>query len=85
MITGKINVNLISQGKLFQGKKGKYLNIVLIETPASKYGDYMIKQQGEKGEEMPILGNAKIFTPKPKEETQNKKEDWKPEIDDLPF
>lgn len=84
MISGKINVNLIKKEKLFKGQKGKYLDIVLIETPNSQYGDYMIKQQGERGEDMPILGNAKNFQSKPKADTiqlGNLDDD----SDDLPF
>lgn len=39
---------------------------MLIETPEGKYGDYMVKQNQSKedresGEQMPILGNAKIL------------------------
>lgn len=66
MITGKINVKLIKKEKLFEGEKGTYLNFVLIETPNSKYGDYMIKQEGKQEEDMPILGNAKIWNAKSK-------------------
>lgn len=75
MITGKINVLAIDKARLFQGEKGKYLDIVLIETPNSQYGDdYMIvqsvtKEEREKGVKGPILGNAKIVggkqAPKP--------------------
>ena len=66
MITAKINVLQIEKSRLFQGEKGKYLDIVLIETPTSQYGDYMIvqgvsKEEREKGIKGPILGNAKII------------------------
>ena len=66
MITAKINVNNIDKKRLFKGEKGVYLNIILIPTPNSEYGDYMIKEelskeQRENGEEGNILGNAKKF------------------------
>ena len=60
-----INVSKIDKRKLVEGKKGTYLNLVLFEndkdSEASEYGDYIVKQQGEKGEKLPILGNGKIF------------------------
>lgn len=64
-ITGSINVSKIDKEKLFPGKQGKYLNIVLIPTPASDYGDYMIvqsvsKEERDRGIKGAILGNAKL-------------------------
>ena len=66
MITSSINYDLIDTNRLFKGKKGRYFDIVLIETPDSEYGDYMVKQglkkeEREAGVKMPILGNAKNF------------------------
>ena len=69
MITGKINMEKIVEERLFEGKKGTYLDIVLIETPDSEYSDYMIVQsvpkeerlQGVKGQ---IIGDAKILAKK---------------------
>lgn len=63
-ISINVNVDKIDKKRLFEGKKGRYLDLVLFETPDSEYGDYMIKQRGEKGERMPILGNGKYFKPK---------------------
>jgi hypothetical protein len=60
-ISININVDKIDKKRFFEGKKGRYLDIVLWETPDSDYGDYMVKQRGEKGEKMPILGNGKTF------------------------
>jgi hypothetical protein len=75
MITAKIDVIKIDKTKLYKGEKGTYLDICLIETPDSKYGDdYMVtqsvsKEDREKGIKGAILGNAKIrggaSTPKP--------------------
>lgn len=67
MITGKINCVKIDKAKLFEGKNGaKWLDIVLIETPNSDYGDFMIvqdtsKEDRAKGIKGAILGNAKIW------------------------
>ena len=66
MISLKIDVTKIDKSRLFVGKKGTYLDVVLIETPNSEYGDYMIvedisyeeRQAGQKGT---ILGNGKII------------------------
>lgn len=66
MITVSIDVDKLNKDKFFKGKKGTYLDLVLIETPEGKYGDYVVKQNQSKedresGEQMPILGNAKIL------------------------
>ena len=69
MISLKIDVQKIDKSRLYKGVKGTYLNAVMIETPNSEYGDYMIvedisyeeRQQGKKGT---ILGNAKIVIKK---------------------
>jgi len=63
-ISINVNVDKIDKDRLFDGKKGRYLDLVLFETPDSEYGDYMVKQRAEKGEKMPILGNGKYFKPK---------------------
>ena len=63
-ISININVDKVDKERFFSGKKGRYLDLVLFETPDSDYGDYMVKQRGEKGEKMPILGNGKYFKPK---------------------
>lgn len=90
MITGKIDVLKIPKDKLYKGEKGTYLDFVLIETPNSQYGDYMVKrnvtkEEREAGIDGEILGNAKIF----KKAESNKKPDStnkaKKEDDDLPF
>ena len=63
MIKAKINVLKIDNARLFKGEKGTYLDVVLIETPNSDYGDYMIVQEVTKEERLAgvkgvILGNA---------------------------
>lgn len=66
MITAKINVSSIDKTKLFKGNKGVYLDICLIETPNSEYGDFMVvqsstKEERDAGKRGAILGNAKVF------------------------
>jgi len=65
-ISLNFNVDKIDKSRFFEGKKGRYCDLVLFETPESQYGDYMVKQRGDKGENMPILGNGKYFKPKDK-------------------
>jgi hypothetical protein len=82
LIKASIDVLKINKDKLFAGKKGKYLNIVLIPTPNSEYGDWMIVEETSEderkaGEKGTILGNAKALVKK-EEGSQEKK-------DDLPF
>ena len=66
MITAKLDVTKIDKSKLFKGERGTYLDIVLIDTPNSDYGDYMIvqsatKEEREAGKKGAILGNGKII------------------------
>lgn len=81
MITGKINCVKIDKAKLFEGKNGaKWLDIVLIETPNSDYGDFMIvqdtsKEDRAKGIKGAILGNAKIFLKRGQEKPVAKAKD----------
>lgn len=61
----KIDVTKIDKDRLYQGKKGKYLDAILIPTPDSQYDqDFMIcqsvsKEEREAGTRGPIIGNAK--------------------------
>lgn len=71
-ISINVNVEKIDKERFFKGKKGRYMDLVLFETPESEYGDYMVKQRGEKGEKMPILGNGKYFKPKDKKDGESK-------------
>lgn len=57
-IKGSINVSNINKDKLFKGKKGLYLDIVLVPTPNGKYHNFMIVQDTEKDEDSIIIGNA---------------------------
>ena len=84
MITGDINVNKIDKNYLRKVGNAVYLDLVLIETPDSKFGqDYMVvqgipKSEREAGKKGAILGNFKIFIKEDVELTDDDK-------DDLPF
>jgi len=81
-IKGSINVNKIDKDRLFEGKQGMYLDIVLIPTPNGKYYEWMIVQDTPKEEESIIIGNAgKIFT----DMQESVKASPNDEKDDLPF
>ncbi len=64
-ISVSINVSNIDKSKLYQGKKGQYLNLTLIEKKTD-FGDYMVvqdvsKEEREAGVRGAILGNGKFF------------------------
>jgi hypothetical protein len=69
MITLSIDVKQIDKDRLKpytrkNGKEAMFLELILIPTPESEFGDYMVKQsvskeERESGIQMPILGNAK--------------------------
>ena len=66
MISLSIDVTKIKKEKLYKGAKGTYLNCVLIETPNSKYADYMVvesisKEERDAGNKGTILGDGKII------------------------
>lgn len=95
MIIAKLDVTKIDKKYLFPGKKGTYLDIVLMENRdgPDQYGnDYMVVQGISKearaaGEKGPILGNAKIIesqrkqrAPEPRPEPNQAQDS-----DDIPF
>ena len=57
-INGYINVDNIDKSRIFEGKKGRYLDIVLIPTPNGKYYEWGIAQSTDKDEETIWIGNA---------------------------
>lgn len=69
MITISIDVTLLDGARYKHltrknGQKAAFCEMVLIETPNSQYGDFIVKQSVTKEEraarkEMPILGNGK--------------------------
>jgi hypothetical protein len=66
MITISINLEAVEKSRIFEGKKGRYLDMVLIETPNSPHNDYMVvqsvsKEEREQGIKGNILGNGKTI------------------------
>jgi hypothetical protein len=69
IISASLNIAKIDKAHIFDGKKGRYLNIALLPNKdgQDQYGnDYMVvqsvsKEARERGERGPILGNAKIL------------------------
>lgn len=67
MQTIKINVTRIDKSALFEGKNGKYLDLVLFENKngPDQYGNHGFvmqdigKERRDRGEKGPILGNWK--------------------------
>ena len=66
-IACNIDVTKIDKTKFFHGKKGTYMDLVLIETPDSQYGNQFMCVQGVTKEDRAagvkgaILGNAKFL------------------------
>lgn len=92
MIKAKIAVNKIDKEHLFKGSKHTYLDITLVPTPDSPYGDdFMVvqdvsKEKREEGVKGPILGNAnKIQSRRQAESQQDTTNNKPPENDDVPF
>lgn len=87
--TAKIDVTKIDKSRLYKGQKGTYLDVVLIPTPQSEYGDFMIVQQvskdeRDKGIKGEILGNGKVMG-ESKPETKPEPTGNTESNDDLPF
>ena len=90
MITIKIDVTKIDKVRLYKGEKGTYLGAVLIPTPDSKYGDYMIveevsKEEREAGKKGTILGNGNTLKVRAVEPTTIPAKIEDQESGDLPF
>ena len=68
-ISLKIDVTKIDKSRIFEGAKGKYIDLTtFIDTDnPSQYGDHgfisqsVSKQEKEQGIQTPIIGNAKVF------------------------
>lgn len=100
MTTVKINVTRILKQHLFEGKAGKYLDLVLMENKdgPDQYGNDGFVIQGvsrearERGEKGPIIGNWRTVERKAPELKRTSKPspqpepaDGAPEDDDVPF
>ncbi len=65
VLTIKVNLGKVDPAFVIKGRKGDWLDLVLIETPDNEWNDFMAVQDigyenrisGKKG---PILGNGKI-------------------------
>ena len=67
-MTVRVDLDKVMKEHIYQGKKGKYLDLVLFNTPDNQFGaDYVVKQdiaQDKRPENgAPILGNAKCWQP----------------------
>lgn len=90
MITLSINVKKLDKLRFIEGEKGTYCNLILIETPNSEYGDYMVKQDMTKeerdaGKETPILGNGKILKHRQSAPAQRRPQPPQDPDDECPF
>ncbi len=75
------------------GKQAVFCELILVETPESEYGDYMVKESATKEEraarkQFPIVGNAKIVgegrKAAPSTEVMERVDEGGP-VDDVPF
>ena len=67
-LTVRVNLDAVLKEHIYNGKKGKYLNLVLFNTPENQFGDdYVVKQDIAEDQRppdgAPILGNAKAWNP----------------------
>jgi hypothetical protein len=95
MKIAKINVTRIDKSALFEGKNGKYLDIVLWENRdgLDQYGNngfitqYIGKERREAGEKGPIIGNWKEREPQrePRREAPKQDAPAAEGDDDIPF
>lgn len=83
----KLDVTKIEKSRLFKGAKGTYLDLILVASTNSQYGDdYMCfqsvsKEEREAGTKGPILGNGK-FMPRKQDAPRPPR---KPEVDSGPM
>jgi hypothetical protein len=96
MNTAKINVSKIDKTALFEGKNGKYLDIVLFENRdgTDQYGNdgFVVqdisKERRDAGEKGPIIGNWKRVEKKTQATRQSEPSNapaHEDDGDDIPF
>ena len=96
MKTLKINVTKIDKAALFEGKNGKYLDLVLFDNRdgVDQYGNHGFvtqdigKARREAGERGPIIGNWKEvggMVPKPSQHERAKVNAYQPQEDQGQF
>jgi hypothetical protein len=81
----KIDASRIKNVTRRNGDEARFLEIVLIESPGSQFGDYIVKQAITKeerlaGKEMPIIGDGKIFQPQGGQARQSQRPARKPDL-----
>lgn len=94
-ISVRINVTRIEKARLYAGKNGKYLDLILLpKREQDQYGnDYMVtqsvsKEERQSGVKGPILGDAKVLRKAPQPVARTPKPAPPPmtqEEDDVPF
>jgi hypothetical protein len=88
LFLGKINLSKIDKTKIFEGQKGKWIDItVWFSEEPDQYGNNLsIRQSTKKGEANIYLGEAKFYVPK-EEPRENGKKEYKSmsNPDDLPY
>lgn len=92
IISVQIDVTKIDKKRLYQGKKGNYLNAIVVLGEEDQYGNHgfisesVSKEEREQGVKGTILGNVKILSETkskaPEQEIDNSFDDMS---DDLPF
>jgi hypothetical protein len=95
MITAKIDVTKINKQYIFDGKKGKYIDLVLFENKDGTdrfENDGMVvqglpKEARDRGEKGPILGNFKNVKQQSRQQQQTTKATptSQSDPDDVPF
>jgi len=90
LFLGKINLSEIDKTKIFEGKKGKWIDVTIWENDEpDQYGNHMsIEQSTKKGDKKIYLGNAKAWSSEAKSESNTESKMGRtapPDSDPLPF
>jgi len=82
LLIGKINLSKIDKTKIFEGKKGKYIDIAIwFSEEPDQFGNNLSIQQSTKKDEAKIyLGEAKFYIPKEDPPKSNEKWNGKKEV-----
>ena len=92
-LVGHINVSKIDKSKLFEGKKGTYLDVIIwVNDEVDQFGNIasvqqtLTKEERDAGAKKIYLGNLKdLNSLMGKTESTSEKEDKSDDKDDLPF
>tara|TARA_R110000824_G_scaffold205274_6_gene390088 strand:+ start:10956 stop:11303 length:348 start_codon:yes stop_codon:yes gene_type:complete len=63
IINLNVNIDKLDEDRYFPGKKGRWCDLVMIPTPNSEFGSWLLvqkstKEERDSGLKMPIVGNA---------------------------